>query len=731
MPQEENVSWNQQPFHTDLIWDHSVGHHVRRPSEGGSFSASSVDEMIRNLVSPPNPDQLLDPPAVVMARMTGNPPHIHPSSAPDPRVTQSPTARPRDPAPPLAMPAESSAFVAPWNDHTMPLHFEQHSTSSIHSSMRQSGPEVYVDVTTNIQAPSPRRSFAGYTGAQGVAGPSSRREEPRTPRQSSQRGDRIPSRASVLSYVSIPRGTRQHEPPIDVDAIDAMDVDEGGAPAPAPPVSHPPFFVDPFAAAPPMHAPPMPAHPMPAHPMPAPPRPAPPMPAPPAPAPMRPAPPTPAPQTPAPPMHAPLMQAPPVPAPPMPAPPAANPRRAPVNHPIFNEQLLREGTQVASGIDWLNADFTRAPPKGWKRVQFRSLRDVLKGQDKEQAKRWTEIAKLRKCLLIQIAGCGGCDDDFASWQSYELMKELVLILFGVSRRQLLPPQQEAGAPAGSNIAPYYTLATDLSDHQIAAMLGWTWVSTKWLSVNFVAFPTPLPTYVATWESSTAFVSSAPQDVEDMLAAGFNREPLLSTTARIIRSDKDAGAAGRWGDTSLINAFNATVNSVRVDMLPRLVGPQNTPAPLYAMYCDPPTANEKDWEVFRDAIQAHAFGVDGGRNPDLFVNSSDCRICHSADHSVGLCYLDSVEGWNGPRRENYTNQAAPSTRGGRNRPRGGNQQRGGGNQQRGGGDQQRGRGRGGRGRGRGGNGRPAAGQSLDQNASAALLRAASGGWPHQR
>ncbi|KAH9829015.1 uncharacterized protein C8Q71DRAFT_863573 [Rhodofomes roseus] len=311
------------------------------------------------------------------------------------------------------------------------------------------------------------------------------------------------------------------------------------------------------------------------------------------------------------------------------------------------------------------------------------------------------------------------------------MKELVLVLFGVGRRQLLPPQQEAGAPTGSNIAPFYTLATDLSDEQIATMLGWGWVSTKWLSINFVRFPTPLPTYVATWESSTAFVSSAPQDVEDMLAAGFTREPLLSTTARIICRDKASGAAGKWGDTTMADAFNTIINSVKVRVLPRRIGPLNTPAPLYAMYCNPPTTNEKDWEEFRDAIQAHSFGVDGGRSPNIFYGDA-CKICHSADHSVGLCYLDSVDGWNGPRRNNYSNQpAASSSRGGRNGGRGGNhQQRGGGNRQRGGGNPQRGRGRGGNGHGRG-NRYPAAGDNLDHNTTSAMLRAAGGGWPHHR
>ncbi|KAH9829016.1 uncharacterized protein C8Q71DRAFT_863574 [Rhodofomes roseus] len=398
-PQEENNSWNDPTYHTDLLWDHSVGHHIRRTSENGSFSASSVDEMIRNLASLPNPNSFFDPPAIVMARMTGNPTHVH-ASAGHSRYGEHPppSARPAMPTPPPAIPAESSAFAAPWNNNSAPLHFEQHVTNSVHSSMRQTGPEIHVDITANIQSPSPRHPLAGYPGVHGLAGTSGRRDDPITSQQAGRTSEHAPSQASVLSYVQVQRDAQPQTTPIDVDA---MTVDDSAIPEPAAQVPQDYCYDDPFSTVPPMHAP---MHvPMHAPPLHAPPRPAPmpaPMPAPPMPAPPRPAPmPGPMPgQMPTPPRHAP-----PMPAPPMPAPPAANQRRAPVDHAIFNEQLMNEGPQVASGIDWLNADITRAPPENWQPIQFLSLKDVLKGQDKQQAKRWVEKAKQGKCLLIHIA----------------------------------------------------------------------------------------------------------------------------------------------------------------------------------------------------------------------------------------------------------------------------------------------------------------------------------------
>ncbi|TFY52963.1 hypothetical protein EVJ58_g9718 [Rhodofomes roseus] len=361
---------------------------------------------------------------------------------------------------------------------------------------------------------------------EGVAGPSRNSYVPQTPRPPTQQGDRAPSRSSVLSYVTIQRGSRPA--PIDVDA---MDVEDDG----------PPVFL--------------------------------------------------------------ANQGHQAADPPMPAPaPGVNPRRAEArpafNHPLF-DNAAAANSRAPSGIDWLNVDFTRAPPGGWKKIQFRSWKDVLKGQDAQQAKRWREIARTRRRRPPPVP-----------W-----------------------PQGRGRAPSGQNISPYYILIIDLTEAQQATMLGWVWRSSKWLSAYFVQFPTPLPTYIATWEGATAFASMSPEDVEDMLAAGFQREPLLTATARAITNDKLAGPAGKWGLTSTADAFNQTVNSIRVEVLGRLKGKQNAPAPLYVMYCDPPTADPREWEEFRDTIQAHSFGVDGGRSPDLFLEEGECRICHSVDHSV--------------------------------------------------------------------------------------------------
>ncbi|KAH9835832.1 uncharacterized protein C8Q71DRAFT_724410 [Rhodofomes roseus] len=649
----DESSWNQPNFQTSLRWDDGVGQHfpardqrVAAGSDDGSYGAPSLDEAIRNL--PPSLEaSFFDPPAVVMARMMDEVPQGPPLAAPTPQLQHPVPIRPSAPAPMPTLPDDTSTFAAPWARHPEQTNsFEQHSYNTFHASLRQTGPEILVDVTTNVHPPhpTPKPPFTPTGAPEGTAGPSRLPEAPSTPRHASHRDDRALSRASVLSYVAIQRGTQPA--PIDVDA---MDVDE----APPAPAGQPAYQ----------------AH-----------------------APQRPAP-----------------------------APAAAPHRAaarPIfHHPLLDDQNIIAGPLAPSGIDWLNADYTRAPPDGWKTIQFLSLRDVLKGQDPQQAKRWREIARLHRCVLVQIAACGAGNNDPAGWQRVTLLKEMCLVLLGVGRHQFLGPQAEDGAPSGDNVPPYFILIKDLTPVQQATMLGWVWKSSKWLSANFIPFPTPLPTYLATWEGATAFASLGPEDVEDMLAAGFQRDPLLSATVRAITNDKQSGAAGKWGDTPTAHAFHSTVNSIRVRVLGRLWGRDNDLAPLYVMYCDPPTADPREWEDFRDVVRAHSFGVDGGRSPDLFRDDVECRICHSADHSVGLCDLDEVEGWNGPRRDLFSTTPPKEPRGNKGKQRGGKQP----SQGRGG----RGRGRGGRGGRGGGGGRAASGQSLDPATKAALLRSARG------
>ncbi|TFY53534.1 hypothetical protein EVJ58_g9400 [Rhodofomes roseus] len=565
------ASWRQVPSDTDLFWDPRIRRLAEEPgppreaqSDIGSYADPEMDEIIRSIRSPPQeaPTALFDPPAVVMARMISGDPqptsHLDSNHAGPPPIPSRP-ALPHVYAP-VPTVADSSAFAAHWSTNTRPTVTTDQSERGRHLKAEAQRPNIenerssqprltyraryagsppppiptrnaYTPPTTPISGPSrvlptggpvnersspprlpyraryadppppppvhkrntdtppPMAPFGGPSRAQLTGGPPRVRPEPNPPR------DRAQSRASAVSYVSIPRNhesdPRQTPSHDDDDDDDAMDVDY----APPPNLAAPPFSRLP-----------------------------------------RP-----------PPTQSTLHLAPPQGA----LPPLENADLAP----LMEGQLEDMNPRTNSGIDWWNEDITQPPPLHWRPIQFTSIRDIFADQDLQQAHRWRRIAAQCRCLLVQIGGFVACDDsDPTSWQRYELLKEIIWVFFRVDREQLLAPQRAAGARTGRNVGPVYSLIQNVTKYQEEEMMRWYWLSTRWLSINFILFPTPLPTYIATWESATAFPSSRPEDAEAMMARGFRKNPLFACTIRTIRRDKDRGVAGKWGDTSVVDAL---------------------------------------------------------------------------------------------------------------------------------------------------------------------------------
>ncbi|KAH9829844.1 uncharacterized protein C8Q71DRAFT_862949 [Rhodofomes roseus] len=689
-------SWRQVPSDTDLFWDprirrltEELGPQQPAPSDVGSYADADMDEIIRSIrLPPPEETTFFNPPAVVMANMMSGGPLPRPAYNLGNRNEGSSSLPIRQTEPlataPVSINADSSAFTAHWANGTWPREpnaREPTAREPVAHHERVHPPSTVVPQSQPERARSslPREPYRAHNATPrpqpAQAGSSS--AQPRTPTNGS--GHEWP--ASGPSRERSANGPPQDRAQSRASVLSYVTIQPERNQRQAPPNDHDAMEVDDEqdfvnAPAPLFHRP----------------------------------------------QRAPRDQ---------PPPPHAQPQQlrgnAAEHLPLLEDQLEDMNSHTNSGIDWLSEDITQPPPQSWRPIQFHSVRDVFIGQDEQQALLWRQIALQRPCVLLQIGGHGACeDDDSSSWQRYELLKEILWVLLGVDRKQLLAPQRARGVRPSMNEGPFYIMVTNVTEFQEAEMIRWYWLSTRWLSVNFIPFPTPLPTYLATWESSTAFVSTRLEDAVSMFARGFRRSPLFACTLRTIRRDKDRGAAGIWGDTPVVDAFNLLIDSIHVRVLPRMKG-NGDPSPLFVLYCEPPTNHVEDWEIFRDTVRGHSFGVAGGRSPDLVLETHVCSICHSIDHTVGFCDLPDIRGWNGPQRELYSSTPANPQRENHGRKRGGKANRGRGNENGRGRGSDNGRGRGtGYGRGRGGRGGPSAnrsyaGPSLDQASKNALLR----------
>ncbi|KAH9839740.1 uncharacterized protein C8Q71DRAFT_855057 [Rhodofomes roseus] len=373
----------------------------------------------------------------------------------------------------------------------------------------------------------------------------------------------------------------------------------------------------------------------------------------------------------------------------IPDPPIHAPQNERANEDDVEEEDEDDGQANLLYQEWMPAAVTPAPPGGWRAIQGESFYFKQDGQCQKQASKW--LSSPRPGLLVSFAGHGARDNDPDSLDRIVRLQDTLKEEYNIPNPELYLPDADTadGQPPKDNEDPIYILLQGITTVQRRTLLRKKWHVTKDLQVRFVDLSLAPSTWMGSFEKKAAFGIMKAEQILPHFRAGFRREPLRSRTLEAINLDKAAGPRSKWGDLPALVALELTINSAYIRIMPRKTT-GGASDPLIQLYCESPTYHPRDWYIWREAVREQPFSTENGAKAVLLRKTFKCKLCHSADHPVGLCDLPTVPGWNGPTTDEVASRGRPETsrnEGRAQRGRGG--QRGRGN-----------RGRGGRGQGRG-------------------------------
>ncbi|TFY58488.1 hypothetical protein EVJ58_g6389 [Rhodofomes roseus] len=257
-------------------------------------------------------------------------------------------------------------------------------------------------------------------------------------------------------------------------------------------------------------------------------------------------------------------------------------------------------------------------------------------------------------VLASFVGHGARDNDPESWDRMERLRKVLTDEYGVPAPELYLPNTADGNRPKLNSDPVYLLVQGITTRQQIALLKKKYHVTKELQVHFTDLSLAPSTWIGSFEKKDAFGTMTAEQILPYFRASFRREPLFSSTMETIERDKNLGHLSKWGSTPSDVAFEITINSITVRVLPRRsTGGGNDP--IVQLYCVSPTFHPRDWIIWRDCAREQPFSTEHGAKAALIRTIVKCKLCHSADHPTGLCDLPSVPGWNGPTADEVNNR----------------------------------------------------------------------------
>ncbi|TFY54496.1 hypothetical protein EVJ58_g8830 [Rhodofomes roseus] len=334
---------------------------------------------------------------------------------------------------------------------------------------------------------------------------------------------------------------------------------------------------------------------------------------------------------------------------------------------------------ITFDVDALDPDYVVPLTGSWRRVQGDSSSWRGRGMAAAQRESWNDLDNTEAVLAVQIP-FHGAEEPGVSMR-IELMLEVFRRILLIPGTFILPGYSVTGFH-GLNTEPFWYLARGIPLPTIVALVRLGWLNSSPITLNFEFWRDSNPHLCGMFRFIYRFGAQSKAEYENLVRRALLETDLYDTTYDVLTRDISRG--GMWSGSTRIDALNAILESIDVDIIHCRVS-ANTTEPVAVIYVMPPTADRRDWLRFSSQLKCHHFGSSIAGHPEPFTSRVWCGYCHSLGHIAGACSVRRTIGWHEPPLQTPQQaQQPPPNNGANGRGRG------------------RGNGRG-NGRGRGGNG----------------------------
>ncbi|TFY51745.1 hypothetical protein EVJ58_g10403 [Rhodofomes roseus] len=246
---------------------------------------------------------------------------------------------------------------------------------------------------------------------------------------------------------------------------------------------------------------------------------------------------------------------------------------------------------ITFDVDALDPDYVAPLSRSWRRVQGDSASWRGRGMAAAQRESWNELDDTESVLAVQIP-FHGTEEPGVSMR-IELMLEVFRRVLLIPGAFILPGYSVAGFH-GMNTEPFWYLARGIPLPTIVALVGLGWLNSTPITLNFDFWRDSNPHLCGMFRFIYRFGAQTKAEYENLVRRALLESDLFDTTYDVLTRDISRG--GMWRGSTRIDALNAILDSIDVDIIHCRVS-ANTTEPVAVIYVMPPTSDRRDWLRF--------------------------------------------------------------------------------------------------------------------------------------
>ncbi|TFY62964.1 hypothetical protein EVJ58_g3519 [Rhodofomes roseus] len=279
------------------------------------------------------------------------------------------------------------------------------------------------------------------------------------------------------------------------------------------------------------------------------------------------------------------------------------------------ERLAAE-PELPFDVDTLDPDVIIPLPGSFRGVQGDDAEKKHKGMAPVQKHSWDDLDEEEPTLAMMIANHG--TEEPGIGEREQMIINLFRLLLRVLGISVLSAYSLTGFH-GMNTEPFWYLGRGIPLRVIIALVKLGWLNTSSITLHFDFWRDTNPHLCAMFRLVHRFGAQSKAEYEDVVRRELVESDLYDTLYDVVTRDMERG--GVWSNYIRVDALNAIVDSVDVEVLPCKVS-QTTWESIAMIYLVPPTTDPRDWLRFCTLLRKHGFGSDAAGHPDAFKG----RVC---------------------------------------------------------------------------------------------------------